>query len=163
MNKHEISTLIHYNYWANWRILALCEALSLDEFIRELTPDPGWGTLRNILAHTLDTELGWRSNLQSIDASVIIDGADFPDVASLKSRWEVEQTAWHNYIAGLSEEALAQGYGDEPQNSPKVWQVIMHVMMHGNQHRAEAAYILTGYGHSPGEIDFGVFLQATGS
>jgi uncharacterized damage-inducible protein DinB len=35
----------------------------------------------------------------------------------------------------------------------------MHVIMHGIQHRSEAAFILTGYGHSPGELDFGVFMQ----
>lgn len=36
----------------------------------------------------------------------------------------------------------------------------MHVVIHGVQHRSEAAAILTDYGWSPGDLDFDVFLKA---
>jgi uncharacterized damage-inducible protein DinB len=58
----------------------------------------------------------------------------------------------------LSAENLNEGYGDDPGNSPRVWQTIFHVINHGTQHRSEAATILTGYGRSPGELDFDLFL-----
>ena len=45
------------------------------------------------------------------------------------------------------------------QNMFKIWQTILHVVAHGIQHRSEAAAILTGYGHSPGEMDFDLFLN----
>lgn len=160
MNKKDISTLIRFNFWANDRILAACEGLSAAQLTNKLTPDPGWGNLLDILVHILDTEYGWRSNLQSQTAEDILEAGDFVDFASLQARWEMEKASWLVYAASLSDEILNQGYGPEPQNGVKVWQTIMHVVSHGIQHRSEAATILTGYGQSPGELDFGVFLRA---
>ena len=159
MNKDAISTLIHFNFWANGRILTTCKQLTPDQFTQTVTPDPGWGSLRGILVHTLDTEFGWRSVLQAQNADTILNETDFTDVAALSARWDIEKVAWFDYLTQLSDENLNQGYGQESQTGPKVWQTIMHVILHGNQHRAEAAAILTGYGHSPGELDFDIFLQ----
>lgn len=160
MDKNAIATLIHFNFWANDHILAACEHISVDEFTRDLVPDPGWGSLRGLLVHILDTEYGWRSILQSQNADNILKATDFADVAALKASWDSERFAWLAYVAGLNAESLGKGYGPDPQNRPKVWQTIMHVVTHGIQHRSEAAAILTGYGWSPGELDFDLFLRA---
>lgn len=159
MNTQEILTLVRFNFWANRRLLDACAALPADVFTRALAPDPGWGTLRGILVHTLDTEYGWRSALQGVDSSPILEPDDFADVAAVRSRWELEEAAWLDYVAGLNAASLTQGYGDDPSTGMKVWQTIVHVVTHGIQHRSEAAWILTGHGHSPGELDFGVFLR----
>ena len=159
MNKHDISTLIHFTFWANGRILTASERLTPNEFIRAVTPDPGWGSLRGILVHTLDTEYGWRLILQAQESEdIILEASDFADVAALKTRWDIEKAAWLAYVSTLSDESLNQGYGEKPHNGPNLWQTIMHVVTHSVQHRSEAAFILTGYGHSPGELDFGQFL-----
>jgi uncharacterized damage-inducible protein DinB len=80
-------------------------------------------------------------------------------VAALKSRWDIERAAWFDYVARLNDENINLGYGDDPQHGPKVWQTTLHVVTHGIQHRSEAAAILTGYGQSPGELDFDLFLK----
>lgn len=159
MHKADISTLIAYTFWADERILSACERVSLVEFTREITPNPGWSSLRGILVHALDTEYGWRLILQAQDASAILAEADFADVASLRTRWDAEKTAWLAYEAGLSEDTLNNGYGNDSKTGPKVWQTIVHVINHGTQHRSEAAAVLTGYGQSPGELDFDTFLM----
>jgi uncharacterized damage-inducible protein DinB len=158
LDKSDISALIAYNFWADDRILSTCEQITTDEFTRKVMPDPGWGSLRGILVHALDTECGWRSILQSQDSSEILDEADFAEVAMLRARWNSERAAWLDYEARLSADSLNNGYGDDPKSSPKVWQTMVHVVNHGTQHRSEAAAILTGYGQSPGELDFDTFL-----
>jgi uncharacterized damage-inducible protein DinB len=158
MDQTDASALIAYNFWANDRILSACERLSVDDFTRVAAPDPGWGSLRGILVHALDAEYGWRSVLQGQDATDILDEADFADVAALKARWAAERAAWLDYVAGVGVDDLNRGTNSDPERSPKVWQTIMHVVNHGTQHRSEAAAILTGYGRSPGELDFDLFL-----
>ena len=158
MNQNEVVTLVKFNFWANGRILNTCKQLTPDQFTQTLIPNPGWSSLRGILVHTLDTEYGWRTALQNL-GDTIMKETDFPDVATLETRWHIEKETWLDFVNGLSNEQLNSGYGENPQNSPAVWQTIMHVMTHSIQHRSEAAFILTGLGHSPGELDFDVFLE----
>lgn len=159
MYKNDITTLIHFNFWANDRILSACERISVDEFTRLQTPDPGWGSLRGILVHSLDTEFGWRSVLQASGEDHILEPDDFADVPALRTRWDKERAAWFDYVTRLSDESINLGYSEAPSKGPKVWQTILHVVTHGIQHRSEAAAMLTGYRHSPGELDFDLFLQ----
>ena len=91
-----------------------------------------------------------------------MDEADFVDPAALKTHWETEKAAWMDFVSGLEEADLHNVYQEDADSGPNVWQTIVHVVTHGIQHRAEAAMVLTWYGHSPGELDFAVFLQGKG-
>lgn len=162
MHKTGIETLVAYNFWANDRILNACERIPTDAFTRPVSPDPGWGSLHGILVHALDTEYGWRSVLQDLPATQVLDADDFADVAALRAHWVQEQAAWADYVVGLSDEDLNTAVGDEKQ-ARVPWQTIVRVVNHGTQHRREAAAILTGYGQSPGELDFDLFLDERGS
>lgn len=159
MNINDITTLVSFNFWANNRILSACQNLTSEAFTRQVSPDPGWGSLRGILVHTLDTEYGWRLILQGQDSNNILEPSDFKDAVLLQARWQIEKNAWLDYLNSLSTESLNRGYDENVPQSPKVWQTILHVILHGTQHRSEAAAILTGYGFSPGDVDFDVFLQ----
>jgi uncharacterized damage-inducible protein DinB len=163
MEKREIETLIEFNFWANNRILESCERLSFMELNQPLKPDPGWGYLLGILVHILDSEYGWRSVLQSQPAAEILNTDDFRAMESLKSRWTLEQTGWLEFVASLSDETFKHPFRADPEDGMSIWQTILHVVTHGIQHRSEAAAILTGYGHSPGELDFDVFLKEQGN
>lgn len=156
MDVRDIHTLVEYNIWANERILAACRGLTEAAYTRPVTPDPGWGSLNGILVHALDAEYGWRVVLQGQDDAGILDAADFPDVATLQARWDVEHAAWRAYVAGLDAPPLNAPHAE---GRPTVAQVIAHVVNHGTQHRSEAAAILTGEGCSPGELDFYLFLR----
>ncbi len=163
MNKTDLQTLLSYSAWATNKLLAACEGITHEEFFRPLAPNPGWQTLWATLAHMLDAEYGWRCALQSQDSSNILTGDDFPNLPALQHRWQEEHAAWARYLASLPETNIHKGYGAEPESTMLVWQVVVHVVNHATQHRSEVAAFLTGLGHSPGELDFDLYLQGSPS
>jgi uncharacterized damage-inducible protein DinB len=48
---------------------------------------------------------------------------------------------------------LTDGFVGYVFDGVPVWQMLVHVVNHGTQHRAEAAALLTAEGRSPGEFD----------
>lgn len=158
MHKTDIATLIAYHVWADNEILAACERLSPADFTRPVTPDPGWHSLRGTLVHLLDTEYGWRAALQGEPDSGVITEAALPDIAGLRARWKQEHAAWQAYVGGLSDDELNAVWRVEEGVGRTRWQTILHVINDGTHHRSEAAAMLTGYGQSPGDIDFEGYL-----
>lgn len=163
MQQQDILTLYAYNDWANQRILQACRSLTHDAYIAAVVPDPGHGSLRGILVHTLDTEYGWRMLCQEQRTTPDLTVDDLPTLEQLCERWQLEQAAMQAYLRQLRDEhlhGLLQFTNNQGQPRTWVlWHILMHVANHGTQHRSEAAAILTGYGASPGELDFTVFLR----
>ena len=65
---------------------------------------------------------------------------------------------------GLGEAELARvvGYTNtrgQPWAYP-LWQMLIHQVNHATQHRSEAAMLLTQMGHSPGDLDLLVYMDA---
>lgn len=158
MHITDISTLVSYTFWADMRLLKACARLSDADFIRVVSPDPGWHSVRGTLVHALDTAYGWRMALEGADETGILNETDFVDVASITQRWEAEQRAWHAYMAQLSNDELNAVWWSNGESSRTRWQTIMHVINDMTHHRSEVAAMLTGYGQSPGELDFDQYV-----
>ena len=160
MNKADIETIFEYNYWANERILAASSHVSPEQLVAP-TAFPR-GNLRATLVHILDGEYGWRLLLERGEETPDLNEKDFPTLASLHERWAYEEGHMWAYIAGLGDESLQEIVRyTNPQGIKRErvrWHGLFHVINHGTQHRSEAAAMLTDYGHSPGDIDFSVFL-----
>jgi uncharacterized damage-inducible protein DinB len=158
MNKSDIVTLLSYMFWADLRVLNACEEVSSADFVRIVSPDPGWHSLRGTLVHALDTAYGWRAALQGVEDSGVIDENRFADAASLKKRWLEEKEAWLEYVSELTDDDLNGIWWSHEESHRTRWQTIMHVINDMTHHRSEAAAMLTGYGRSPGELDFDQYV-----
>lgn len=166
MRIDDLRLLYEYNYWANARILRAAEGLS-DEQLLAPAPFPS-GSLRGTLVHTMSAEWIWRQRWQGATPRAMLDEAEFPTLAAICERWEAEEAALRALLATLSDEdvqrplAVVNTRGVVQPPMP-LWQLMLHLVNHGTQHRSESAAILTAAGRSPGDLDLVLFLRERAS
>ena len=91
--------------------------------------------------------------------------ADLPTIAAVRRAGEDLEIARRRYIAGLDDAALAapiRWQDDSETRTLLRWQGLIQCANHGTQHRSEIAAMLTDCGHSPGDLDFGLWCRAAG-
>jgi uncharacterized damage-inducible protein DinB len=161
MNKDDILTLYTYNRWANARILNASAQLTAEQF---LTPASfSHGGLRGTLVHILYAEWIWRRRWEGHSPVAWLQAEDFPTFEALRAQWNTEEQALMQFIENVSDEALNDTIEyrrtDGGPRENILWHLMAHLVNHGTQHRSEAAAMLTDLKHSPGDIDFIVFLR----
>ena len=159
MNRDDIDLLFQYNDWANDKILVCAEKASPEQL--SAANAFGWGSLRGALVHLMEAEVAWRVLLKEGERIEWLKPEDFPDIGAIRLRWARERRAFRDYRNSLSDEDLLGTVSYEGMGRTYhrvLWHCLAHVVNHGTQHRAECAAQLTGFGHSPGNLDFTVFL-----
>lgn len=162
MNAATLRELWQYNLWASARIIKALQQASPEQFVQPNTSS--YGSLRGTLAHTLLAENLWRRRIQGEDMPTgLPKPEDFPAPQDLIRAWQQEQATFTAFLHELDDSALQRVLhyhtmkGDPMQQT--VWRILVHVINHGTQHRAEAAAMLTDFGHSPGDVDMIFFFR----
>jgi len=144
-----LAAMFEHNRWANEQLLEACRGLTAGQLATSV--DGGYGELGATLAHIASGDAfyallltGWRP------ATAWQQDEPFPGVDELLE--VVRQTG-----ARLREAATSID-GDEPiQRDPgeliPASVILVQAINHGNEHRAQAATILTQLGITPPQID----------
>ena len=158
--------LYAYNRWTNRAILACVKALPSDKYVQPR--QMSWNSLRGTFVHIFDAERIWRQRMQGDSPELFLSETDFADIASLEAAWLEEMTAMEEYIQSLPATAFAESFeyhttaanpaGKQARRNIRS-EAFTHVVLHGMQHRSEAAVVLTELGQSPGDIDFLTYLR----
>ncbi len=155
-----IRLLYRYDSWAARRILETTEPLTAQQF---LAPEGanGW-SLRDTLVHALSGQWIWLERWEGASPPAMLRTADYPSLASISDRSAEVAGNLQAFLANLSEEELRRvvhylNTRGQPFAYP-LWQLMLHQVNHGTQHRSEAAVLLTQFGHSPGEMDLVTYL-----
>jgi uncharacterized damage-inducible protein DinB len=155
-----IRSLYDYSSWANQSVLDTAAELTADQFLEDA--GPSHGSLRNTFVHTMSGQWIWLERWQGTSPPSMMNEADFPDLASIRTRWEEIENDTRQYLDRLEPDQLDRviSYmttGGTPGAYP-LWHLIVQQVNHQTQHRSEAAVMLTNFGHSPGDLDFVVYL-----
>ena len=148
MHADEIRDLFAYDRWATRRVLAQLDGLSPDVWTRPSVV--GDRSLAEILVHHLGASQRWRIGFASrgTEDGPSPERESMPPAAELVARWSAEWEAVDAWLATVDDTFVGYEFDGVP-----VWQMLVHVVNHGTQHRAEAAALLTAEGRSPGELD----------
>jgi uncharacterized damage-inducible protein DinB len=157
VNLNEAIILTAYNSWANRRVILKAGHLDWEQLGAEA--GLSHGSLLGELVHLIDTQWSWREGAQSgqIPGKTLAPG-DFPDFRALRLRWELEDRRLEEYVGRLSaarlESRVSYSWARARPRSKLLWQILVHIVNHGTQHRSEIGGYLGKLGHSPGDLDF---------
>ncbi len=160
-----LRTLYGYDVWANHRILDTAEALTPAQM--QTTGVASFGTIHATLVHMMAAQSLWLSRWQHPSSVHVRDTADYPDLAAIRARWREIEEETQAFIAKLGSDeehdpARMVTYANMRGQtwSKPLWQLMLQHVNHAMQHRSEIAAMLTQFGHSPGLLDFVIYLDA---
>jgi len=155
MRADEIRFLFGYDRWATRKVLDALDGI--DPVVWGLAGVVGERGLGSILVHHLGSSRRWRKLFdgEPMDEGDRLELQPLLTVDELRAGWDDEWTAVDAWLPTLTDDDLAKLDEGIP-----IWQLRVHVVNHGTQHRSEAAALLTADGRSPGELDLFDFAEA---
>jgi uncharacterized damage-inducible protein DinB len=148
----DVRYLFAFDRWATAKVLDA--AVGIDDATwsaRNVIDERGLG---GILVHHLGATQRWRHGLSLSDERPRPEKEPLPTIEGLRESWEREWAAYDTWLATLDDDAVLS-----PDEEIPMWQLLLHVVNHGTQHRSEAAVLLTAVGHSPGDLDMVDFAE----
>jgi len=116
------------------------------------------------LLHQLGGQVGWLSTWQGGAPRISLpssEGAGF--LENLADWFRRSDAAIREFIDALPEGELGRPRLDRMpggrERTMMLWDMMVHVVNHGTQHRSEAAMALAAMGRSPGDLDFLDFVD----
>jgi uncharacterized damage-inducible protein DinB len=159
MNVEDIVILYRYNQWANNKVLRAANKVSQEQML-EPTSWLSGETLLKTLIHTMDAEWSWRFVCQQGGMPGVY--LDFADLPSFRKAWREEMAQMLAYVTSLNDNQLHQIITyTRPRFQPRhrtLWHILLHIVNHSTHHRAEVGQYLASCGHSPGDMDFMIFI-----
>src|SRR5438093_6961085 len=150
-----------YNQWANARILQAAGRLSDDELSKP--KGASWGSIEANLAHVAAAQIVWLQRWTHLRWNVrpVVEVQRMHGLQAVSEAFGESHAALKEFAAALTEEQLDEvlAYRDSQGNpfARPLWQLMVHLVNHGTQHRSETAMALTALGQSPGDIDYVYF------
>ena len=157
LTRDVLRTMVRYSHDVNSELLQLCAELSPDQW--DAANTLGIGSLHEAAFHVIAVEAEWfelcRTGKPEFGRMLV---EQYPDIGSLRQLSDEAFAHIDAWFGTATDEDLAEGvtamlpHGAEA-TWPR-WRMIVHAYTHSSLHRGKMAALLTGFGHSPGSIDF---------
>lgn len=144
MDLNDIGELYAYNRWANQRTLNASAQLKGESFVRPM--GSSFSSVRDTLTHILAAEWIWIERWHGRFPTSMLDPRDFPDLTTIRHRWEAVEGDYRHFIQALTLERLQQelvyiNRSGERYSYP-LWQQMTHVVNHSSYHRGQITTLL---------------------
>ena len=105
------------------------------------------GSIRDQIVHLMSVDDIWFSGLRGLEIPAWPDPADFDDRTVLRARWDSIEQTMRDYLAKLQDETLLEKpFAEGEDKDLIVWQVLLQVVNHGTDHRAQILRLLNDLG-----------------
>ncbi len=106
------------------------------------------GSVRNQIVHLIGADDMWFSELQNIAPLKALAPAAIDDREDIRAYWDRVEQRMQHYLSELRDEMLFDTPIKEPEDDKGLiaWQVLLHVVNHGTDHRAQMLRLLNDLG-----------------
>ena len=167
MTIDDIQLLFEYDRWANNRVLQAADALSVDQFTRDL--GGSFRSARDVLLHIIGGEWGWLTYWQAPSHGpaflaelwarhdTLFRSSVFPDIAAVRVKWAEIEEVQAEFVSGPTDEALRRMLPIR-KTQMSLAHLMQHLANHSTYHRGQIAHRMRQLDVKPGATDFHAFL-----
>jgi len=119
-------------------------SLSREQFTQSVSYSHG--SVRDQIVHLMSVDDTWFSGLRGVDIPEPLDPAQLNDRKMIRARWDNVEQRMRDYLAELRDDMLVDKPLDGEDQDLTVWQVLLHVVNHGTDHRAQVLRLLNDLG-----------------
>jgi uncharacterized damage-inducible protein DinB len=112
------------------------------------------GSVRDQIIHLISVDDTWFSGLRGAEIPEPINPADFHHRESIRVYWDQVEQRMRDYLAVLRDEQLFDRPLEGEDENLVVWQVLLHVVNHGTDHRAQLLRLLSDLGVKTSSQDY---------
>jgi uncharacterized damage-inducible protein DinB len=147
MNADAFRHFYNYHFAENRKIWdRYVTPLSVEEFTQHV--DYSHGSVRDQIVHLISADEVWFSELRGVEPSEPFPPATVNDWKTIRAHWDRVEQSMRDYLAELRDDMLFDKPIDEPEEDKDLilWQVLLHVVNHGTDHRAQLLRLLNDLG-----------------
>ena len=121
------------------------------------------GSLREQIIHLISVDEVWFCELRGVEPSEPFPPAEADDRDMIRSRWDSVEGGMRLYLDALQDDQLFARPILEPEEDQGliVWQVLLHVVNHGTDHRAQLLRLLNDLGVKTTAQDYIFYVYDT--
>ena len=152
MSVELIRTFTEYHIAMTRRVWDSIDQITEEQFISDDAYSRG--SIRNLMVHLANTDSNWLAGLKNIPEEQDAPKKkyeDYQDRASVRAFWDATAKDLVDFAATLTEAEL----GEDPVDiqNPR-WQVLLHIINHGTDHRSTVLQRLHEFGAPTFDQDF---------
>ena len=125
-----------------------------DEYISQLSEEQftqpvsySYGSVREQIVHIMSCDENWFNPLRGLKFPEPLDPSQYADRQSIRAHWDSIEQNMRDYLANLRDEMLVEKPFPAGEDENLIlWQVLLHVVNHGTDHRAQLLRFLNDMG-----------------
>lgn len=158
MNAQAFREYFDYHFSENRKIWAsYIVALPQEQFVQNI--DYSIGSVRNHIIHLMNVDEAWFSGLRGSQEPEFLDATTTDNRDIIRAHGDRVENTMRDYLATLHDDMLfTNPLADEEDKDLILWQVLLHVINHGTDHRAQVLRLLNDLGVETAPQDYVFYL-----
>lgn len=146
MNADAFRQFYEYHFSENGKLWGYITQLTPEQFTEPVIYSRG--SVRDQVVHLMECDDTWFSELQGVEPFEPVPADQLDDREFIRARRESLERKMRAYLAELQDEMLFTTPIEDPEEDKDliVWQVLLHVVNHGTDHRAQILRLLNDLG-----------------